>query len=123
MWRCISATAMRAWEAANANLFSRGDKALVLAVGQFGLSWANSARAMGIEVEVLDFGKSSPADMGRVEAALRADTGHRIKAVLTTHVDTASSIKTDIPALAGGDGCGGASGPSGGRLHREPGLR
>jgi alanine-glyoxylate transaminase/serine-glyoxylate transaminase/serine-pyruvate transaminase len=87
------------WEAANANLFSRGDKALVLAVGQFGLSWANSARAMGIDVEVLDFGKSTPADMGRVEAALRADTGQRIKAVLTTHVDTASSIKTDIPAL------------------------
>jgi alanine-glyoxylate transaminase / serine-glyoxylate transaminase / serine-pyruvate transaminase len=87
------------WEAANANLFSRGDKALVLAVGQFGLSWANSARAMGIEVEVLDFGKSVPADMARVEAVLRADTGHRIKAVLTTHVDTASSIKTDIPSL------------------------
>ncbi len=87
------------WEAANANLFNRGDKALVLAVGQFGLSWANSAQGMGIEVEVLDFGKSSPADMNRVEAALRADTGHRIKAVLTTHVDTASSIKTDITAL------------------------
>jgi alanine-glyoxylate transaminase / serine-glyoxylate transaminase / serine-pyruvate transaminase len=88
-----------AWEAANANLFSRGEKALVLATGQFGLSWANSARAMGIEVEVLDFGKSAPADMDRIEAALRADTGHQIKAVLTTHVDTASSIKTDIPAL------------------------
>ena len=87
------------WEAANANLFNRGDRALVLAVGQFGLSWANSARGMGIEVEVLDFGKSSPADMNRVEAALRADTDHRIKAVLTTHVDTASSIRTDIPAL------------------------
>ena len=87
------------WEAANANLFNRGDKALVLAVGQFGLSWANSARAMGIEVEVLDFGKSSPVDFNRVEAALRADAGHRIKAVLTTHVDTASSIRTDIPAL------------------------
>jgi len=88
-----------AWEAANANLFSRGDRALVLATGQFGLSWAASARAMGVAVEVLDFGKSAPVDMGRVEAALRADAGHRIKAVLTTHVDTASSIKTDIPAL------------------------
>jgi alanine-glyoxylate transaminase / serine-glyoxylate transaminase / serine-pyruvate transaminase len=87
------------WEAANANLFNKGDKALVLAVGQFGLSWANSARAMGIEVEVLDFGKSTPVDMDRVEAVLRADTGHLIKAVLTTHVDTASSIKTSIPAL------------------------
>jgi alanine-glyoxylate transaminase / serine-glyoxylate transaminase / serine-pyruvate transaminase len=88
-----------AWEAANANLFSRGDKALVLAVGQFGLSWANSARAMGVDVEVLDFGKATAPDMGRVEAALRADAGHKIKAVLTTHVDTASSVKTDIPAL------------------------
>ncbi len=87
------------WEAANANLFNRGDKALVLAVGQFGLSWANSARNMGIEVEVLDFGKSSPADMDQVEAALRADKDHKITAVLTTHVDTASSIKTDIPSL------------------------
>jgi len=88
-----------AWEAANANMFSKGDRALVLATGQFGLSWANSAQAMGVEVTVLDFGKSAPADLGRVEAALRADAGHRIKAVLTTQVDTASSVKTDIPAL------------------------
>ncbi|MGV8952209.1 MAG: pyridoxal-phosphate-dependent aminotransferase family protein, partial [Cypionkella sp.] len=87
------------WEAANANMFSRGDKALVLAVGQFGLSWANSARAMGIEVEMIDFGKSTPVDMARVEAALRADVGGKIKAVLMTHVDTASTIRTDIAAL------------------------
>lgn len=87
------------WEAANANMFSRGDKALVLAVGQFGLSWANSARAMGIEVEMIDFGKSTPVDMARVEAALRADGAGRIKAVLMTHVDTASTIRTDIAAL------------------------
>jgi alanine-glyoxylate transaminase/serine-glyoxylate transaminase/serine-pyruvate transaminase len=87
------------WEAVNANLFSRGEKALVLATGQFGLSWANAARALGIEVEVLDFGKSAPVDLDRVEAALRADAGGRIKAVLTTHVDTASSVKTDVPGL------------------------
>ncbi len=87
------------WEAANANVFSRGEKALVLATGPFGLGWANSARAMGITVDVLDFGKSAPVDLSRVEAALRADRGHRIKAVLTTHVDTASSTRTDIPAL------------------------
>ncbi len=87
------------WEAANANIFSRGEKALVLAVGQFGLSWANSARAMGIEVEVIDFGKSTPVDMAQVEAVLRADAEGSIKAVLMTHVDTASSIRTDIAAL------------------------
>ena len=88
-----------AWEAANANLFSRGDRALVLAVGRFGLGWAESARAMGVEVDLLDFGKSTPVDMGRVEAALRADAAHRIKAVLVTQVDTSSSIKTDITVL------------------------
>lgn len=87
------------WEAANANMFSRGEKALVLATGQFGISWANSARAMGIDVEVLDFGKSTPADFAQVEAVLRADREHKIKAVLTTQVDTASSIRTDIAGL------------------------
>lgn len=87
------------WEAANANIFSRGDRALVIAVGHFGHSWANSARAMGIEVQLLDFGKSSPVDMAKVEATLRADTAGKIKAVLMTQVDTASSIRTDIKAL------------------------
>ena len=61
------------WEAANANLFSKGDKALVLATGQFGLGWAGTAKSMGIDVELLDFGKSSPPDFTKVEAALRAD--------------------------------------------------
>jgi alanine-glyoxylate transaminase/serine-glyoxylate transaminase/serine-pyruvate transaminase len=87
------------WEAANMNLFSRGDRALVLATGRFGLSWAESVRALGVEVEVLDFGKSAPVDFARVEAALRADTAHRYKAVLTTHVDTASTVRTNIPHL------------------------
>ncbi|MBW6506038.1 MAG: aminotransferase class V-fold PLP-dependent enzyme [Rhodobacteraceae bacterium] len=88
-----------AWEAANANLFSRGDRALVLATGRFGLGWAEHARAMGVEVEMIDFGKSAAADPNRLEAALRADTGQRIKAVLVTHVDTSSSVKNDILAL------------------------
>jgi len=87
------------WEAANANLFARGDSALVLATGRFGEGWADSARRMGVEVAMLDFGRSSPVDMARVAEALRADRDHRIKAVLTTHVDTSSSARTDIAAL------------------------
>ena len=88
-----------AWEAAIANMFSRGDKALVLATGRFGIGWATHARAMGVEVEVIDFGLNTPADPARLEAALRADTGHSIKAVLVTHIDTATSILNDIPAM------------------------
>lgn len=87
------------WEAANANMFSRGDRAMVISVGNFGQGWANHARAMGVAVEMLDFGRSTAPDMGRIEAALRADTGHGIKAVLVTHVDTSSTVKTDIASL------------------------
>ena len=87
------------WEAANANMFSRGDRALVISVGNFGIGWANHARAMGVEVEVLDFGRNAAPDMARVEAALRADKAHAFKAVLATHVDTSSTVKTDILAL------------------------
>ena len=88
-----------AWEAANANLFSRGDRALIPASGQFGLSWANSAARLGVETEVLDFGKSAPADPARIEAALRADRDRAIRAVLVTHVDTASTIRNDLAAI------------------------
>jgi alanine-glyoxylate transaminase / serine-glyoxylate transaminase / serine-pyruvate transaminase len=87
------------WEAANANLFSRGDRALVLATGSFGMSWARSVRAMGVEVDVLDFGTASTVDLGRFEAALRADKTHQLCAVLVTQVDTASTIKNDIATL------------------------
>jgi alanine-glyoxylate transaminase/serine-glyoxylate transaminase/serine-pyruvate transaminase len=86
-----------AWEAASSNLFSRGDKALVLATGAFGFGWANSARGLGVEVTVLDFGRNSAPDLAQAEAALRAEPNY--KAVLVTHVDTATSVKADIVAL------------------------
>ncbi|MCC6006690.1 MAG: aminotransferase class V-fold PLP-dependent enzyme [Rhodobacteraceae bacterium] len=88
-----------AWEAAAANVFSRGDKALALATGRFGAGWGAAVAGMGVEVETLDFGRSSPVDPARLEAALRADPGHSIRAVLATHVDTASSVRNDIAAL------------------------
>ena len=85
------------WEAANTNLFSRGDKALILATGTFGHGWANSVRGLGIEVDVLDFGRNVAPDWAQVEQALRAEPNY--KAVLATHVDTASSVKTDVTRL------------------------
>lgn len=85
-----------AWEAGNTNLFSRGDKALVVATGIFGTSWANSVRRLGVEVDVLDFGKRARADAGRIAEALRADREGRIKAVLLTQTDTASTVRNDV---------------------------
>jgi alanine-glyoxylate transaminase/serine-glyoxylate transaminase/serine-pyruvate transaminase len=86
------------WEAALTNMFSRGDRALALASGLFGTGWANVATRMGVEVELLDFGREA-ADPERIAGALRADVERRIKYVMVTHVDTASSIRNDIAAI------------------------
>ncbi|WP_193335371.1 pyridoxal-phosphate-dependent aminotransferase family protein [Devosia beringensis] len=88
-----------AWEAANCNMFARGDRALLVATGRFGHGWAEGLARQGVSVEIIDFGKASPADPQRIADALRADTTHQIKAVLVTHVDTASSARNDLPAI------------------------
>lgn len=88
-----------AWEAANCNMFSRGDKALLAATGRFGHGWAESLKRMGVDVEIIDFGKSRPADPQAIADALAADTTQAIRAVLVTHVDTASSARNDLAAI------------------------
>ncbi len=88
-----------AWEAALTNVFSRGDKALALATGRFTHGWADMARKAGVDVETIDFGRRSDIDLARVAERLAADTAHEIKAVLCVQVDTASSVRNDIPGL------------------------
>src|ERR1700692_1622860 len=88
-----------AWEAALSNVLSRGDKVLVLESGRFAIGWGNAAAAMGVEVEILkgDWGPAvRPAE---VEARLRQDKDHTIKAILGVQVDTASGVINDIEAI------------------------
>ena len=88
-----------AWEAALANVLSRGDTVLIPTTGRFGFGWGEMAAGLGANVETLDHGSETPIDPARVEEALRADTEGRIKAVLAVHVDTSTSVKSDIAAL------------------------
>jgi alanine-glyoxylate transaminase/serine-glyoxylate transaminase/serine-pyruvate transaminase len=88
-----------AWEAANMNLFSRGDGALGLVTGRFGENWAAEARAVGVDVQTIDFGRRGPVDADQVETVLRADHAGHIKTVLLTHVDTATSVRNDVAAV------------------------
>ena len=88
-----------AWEAALTNTLNRGDKVLVLQSGQFATSWGDMAQMLGIEVEVLPGDWRRAVDAGALEARLRADSTHEIKAVLVVQIDTASSVVNDIPAL------------------------
>lgn len=88
-----------AWEGAAMNVLAPGDTALVLATGRFAALWGTICNRIGIETEVIDFGKTSGVDPARVEEALRADTEQRIKAVLTVQTDTATGVLNDIAAL------------------------
>ena len=88
-----------AWEAVLANTHSRGDRVLVPRTGSFADGWAEIARGLGLEVEMLDFGNRDPIDAAAVGARLREDKGHEIRSVLVVHVDTSSSIRSDIAAI------------------------
>ena len=88
-----------AWEAAVSNILNAGDRVLLLATGIFAHGWGEMAQRLGADLEVLEFGNHDPIDPAAVTRALAADKDHRIKAVMATHVDTATSIRNDIPAL------------------------
>jgi alanine-glyoxylate transaminase/serine-glyoxylate transaminase/serine-pyruvate transaminase len=88
-----------AWEATLSNVLSRGDKVLVLESGRFAINWGNAAAAMGAEVEVLRGDWRRAIRPAEVEARLRQDKNHTIKAVLAVQVDTASGAFNDIEAI------------------------
>src|ERR1700736_4025807 len=88
-----------AWEATLSNVLSRGDKILVLESGRFAIGWANPPAAMGADVEVLKGDWRRAIRPSEVEARLRQDKDHTIKAILAVQVDTASGAYNDIEAI------------------------
>jgi alanine-glyoxylate transaminase/serine-glyoxylate transaminase/serine-pyruvate transaminase len=88
-----------AWEAALSNVLSRSDRILVLESGRFAIGWGNAAAAMGADVEVLKGDWRRAVRPAEVEARLRQDKDHAIKAVLVVQVDTASGACNDIEAI------------------------
>ena len=84
------------WEAALSNLFGPGDAILALASGTFGHGWADTGRVMGLDVEVLDFGRHAPVDPTALGERLKEDTAHHIKGILVVHADTSSSVRNDV---------------------------
>ena len=87
------------WETALTNTLSPGDRLLAARNGMFSHRWIDMCRRHGLEVEVVEarWGQGIPAD--RFEAILRADTGHGIRAVLATHNETATGVRSDIAAV------------------------
>jgi alanine-glyoxylate transaminase/serine-glyoxylate transaminase/serine-pyruvate transaminase len=87
------------WEAAFTNVLSRGDKVLVLESGRFAVGWGEMAKFMGAEIEILRQSSRRAVDPAKVEARLKEDKEHAIKAIMVVQIDTASGCVNDIPAI------------------------
>lgn len=87
------------WEAAICNTLSPGDKVLVARYGMFSHRWIDLCERHGLDVHVIEcaWGSGAPAD--KFEAILSGDNAHEIKAVLVTHNETATGVKSDIAAV------------------------
>ena len=88
-----------AWEAAIVNVFSPGDKVLVPETGYFSLNWGRHAQELGLEVESLPADWRTGVDPEAVEARLRADKAHTIKAVMQVHNETATGVANRISEI------------------------
>jgi alanine-glyoxylate transaminase/serine-glyoxylate transaminase/serine-pyruvate transaminase len=88
-----------AWEAAIVNVFSPGDRVLVPETGYFSLNWGKLAQELGLEVETLPGDWRAGVDPEAVEARLREDKAHTIKAVMQVHNETATGVTNRIAEI------------------------
>jgi alanine-glyoxylate transaminase/serine-glyoxylate transaminase/serine-pyruvate transaminase len=99
-----------AWEAALVNTLSPGDAVLMFETGHFASLWKKLAERIGLKPEFLavpgtDAATGLPWSWRRgvqadlIEARLRADTGHAIKAVCVVHNETSTGVTSDIAAV------------------------
>jgi alanine-glyoxylate transaminase/serine-glyoxylate transaminase/serine-pyruvate transaminase len=88
-----------AWEAALVNTLSPGDRVLMAETGQFAQLWKRLAERLSLVVDFVPGDWRHGVDAGQVEARLRADAGHAIKAVCVVHNETSTGVTTRIPEV------------------------
>lgn len=88
-----------AWEAALVNTMSPGDHVLMYETGHFATLWKSMAIKLGVVPEFIASDWCGGADAGAIEARLRADAGHAIKAVCVVHNETSTGATSDIAAI------------------------
>jgi alanine-glyoxylate transaminase/serine-glyoxylate transaminase/serine-pyruvate transaminase len=92
-----------AWEAALVNTLSPGDEVLMFETGHFATLWQKMAVSLGLKPEFLGLpgieGWRRGVQPQMIEARLRADTGHALKAVCVVHNETSTGVTSDIAAV------------------------
>ncbi len=87
------------WEAAISNALSPGDTVLAARFGMFSHRWIDMCQRHGLNVQIIETPWGEGAPVAAIEAALAADASHRIRAVLATHNETATGVKSDIAGI------------------------
>ena len=85
-----------AWEAAIVNTLNPKDKVLMFETGQFSYLWAEQAKKLSLDVELVPGDWRHGIDHKVVEQKLSQDKDHKIKALLVLHNETATGITNNI---------------------------
>ncbi len=88
-----------AWEAALVNTLSPGDRVLMAETGQFATLWQKLASRLGLVVDFIPGDWRHGADAAQIEARLKDDKAHAIKAVCVVHNETSTGVTSRIPLV------------------------
>jgi alanine-glyoxylate transaminase/serine-glyoxylate transaminase/serine-pyruvate transaminase len=91
-----TATGTGAWEGALVNTLSPGDKVLMVETGQFATLWKKMAEKLGLTSEFITTDWRTGVDAAKVEARLREDKSHEIKAVCFLHNETSTGCLSPV---------------------------
>ncbi|MEM8877685.1 MAG: L-aspartate--glyoxylate aminotransferase BhcA [Pseudomonadota bacterium] len=93
------ATGTAGWEAAISNTLSAGDKILAARHGMFSHRWIDMCERHGLDVQIVEAAWGAGCPVADYAAILKADRDHAIKAVLVTHNETATGVKSDVAGV------------------------
>lgn len=92
-----------AWEAALANTMSPGDRVLMFETGHFATLWHKMALRLDVQPEFLGLpgyeGWRHGVQADMIEARLKEDIQHELKAVCVVHNETSTGVTSDIAAV------------------------
>jgi aspartate aminotransferase-like enzyme len=97
----LTGSGTAAMEAGIINVLSKGDRVLCGDNGKFGERWVKVAKAYGLDVQVIKADWGQPLDPEAFRAALEADTGKAIRAVILTHSETSTGVINNLQTIAG----------------------
>ena len=88
-----------AWEAALVNTLCAGDHVLMFETGQFAVLWSKMATRLGLKVEMVPTDWRRGVDPALMEAKLKEDRAHAIRAVCVVHNETSTGVTSRIGAI------------------------